>query len=182
MVLSPEFSTGFLVTLLRAGEPSICALMKINRHFSDLIAQRGYSEHVDREHLMTPTVLVVEDNNINREVAILQLRALGFSAESVSDGNQALEAIKAKHFALILMDVMMPSMDGWEASRRIRDYEESIGRHTPIVAVSAWSANDSRERCISSGMDDYLEKPYDKAALKRILDTWCKQGREDATC
>lgn len=121
---------------------------------------------------MTLPILVVEDNNINREVAILQLRALGFISETVNDGNEALDAIKKNQFSLILMDVMMPSMDGWEASRRIREYETSIGRYTPIVAVSAWSAADTRDRCISSGMDDYLGKPYDRASLKSILDRW----------
>lgn len=121
---------------------------------------------------MALPILVVEDNNINREVAVLQLKALGFLSESVNDGNQALEAIKTRQFSLILMDVMMPSMDGWEASRRIREYENSINRHTPIIAVSAWSASDNRERCFMSGMDDYLDKPYDRAALKRVLDRW----------
>ena len=117
-------------------------------------------------------ILVVEDNNINREVAILQLRALGFVSQTASDGNEALQAIKAQQFALILMDVMMPSMDGWEASRKIREFEEGLDRRTPIIAVSAWSASDNRERCISSGMDDYLDKPYDRAALKQVLDRW----------
>jgi CheY-like chemotaxis protein len=117
-------------------------------------------------------ILVVEDNNINREVALLQLKALGFESEAVGDGNKALEAIKSRQFALILMDVMMPAMDGWEASRRIREYENSIGRHTPIIAVSAWSAADNKDRCLSSGMDDYLGKPYDRASLKQILDQW----------
>ncbi len=117
-------------------------------------------------------ILIVEDNNINREVAILQLRALEFTSETAANGNEAVEAIKKRQFALILMDVMMPSMDGWEASRRIREYEESIGRHTPIIAVSAWSAADNKERCLLAGMDDYLGKPYDRASLKQILERW----------
>jgi CheY-like chemotaxis protein len=119
-------------------------------------------------------ILVVEDNNINREVAILQLRSLGFESETAADGKEALESVKKRQFALILMDVMMPSMDGWEASRCIREYESSIGRHTPIIAVSAWSAADNEQRCLSAGMDDYLGKPYDRASLKQVVDRWVK--------
>lgn len=117
-------------------------------------------------------ILVVEDNNINREVAVLQLRALGYESVIADDGFAAIEAVKKQQFALILMDVMMPSMDGWEAARKIRELESGTKTHTPIIGFSAWSASDNRKRCLASGMDDYLSKPYERSALKRMLERW----------
>jgi CheY-like chemotaxis protein len=119
-------------------------------------------------------ILVVEDNNINREVAVLQLRALGYEAIIADDGFAALELVKKQQFAMILMDVMMPSMDGWEAARKIRQMETGTSRHTPIVGFSAWSASDNRTRCLASGMDDYLSKPYERVELKRVIERWVK--------
>lgn len=117
-------------------------------------------------------VLVVEDNAINQEVAVLQLRALGLDAVVVSDGNAAVEAVRNNEFSLILMDVMLPVMDGWETSRRIREFEQSKGKRTPIVAVSAWSGARNRLRCSQAGMDDYLDKPYGLESLKAVVDLW----------
>jgi CheY-like chemotaxis protein len=125
---------------------------------------------------MTLPVLVVEDHSINREVAILQLRILGIPSEIARDGQAAIDAVKEREFALILMDVMMPGMDGWEASRHIREYESTIGRHTPIIGLSAWSASDNRERCLAAGMDDYLGKPYEREDLDSIIKKWVKDG------
>jgi CheY-like chemotaxis protein len=114
-------------------------------------------------------VLVVEDNSINREVAVLQLRALGFDSVLADDGFTAIELVKRQQFSIILMDVMMPSLDGWEAARRIRQLEAEGGRRTPIIGCSAWSASDNRERCLAAGMDDYISKPYDRNTLQEIL-------------
>jgi CheY-like chemotaxis protein len=121
---------------------------------------------------MALPVLVVEDHSINQEVAVLQLKALGMNVVVVSDGSAAVEAVRAGQFSLILMDVMIPVMDGCEAARRIREMEQMSGRRTPIVAVSAWSSTDNRRRCTQAGMDDYLDKPYDRAALKAVIDRW----------
>jgi CheY-like chemotaxis protein len=126
---------------------------------------------------MTLPILVVEDNNINREVAVLQLRALGFDSVIANDGFAALESVKTQQFALILMDVMMPSMDGWEAARKIREIEKEKGRRTPIIGCSAWSASDNRERCLNAGMDDYLSKPYEREALRRLIEQWIQVPR-----
>jgi CheY-like chemotaxis protein len=121
---------------------------------------------------MALPVLVVEDHSINQEVAVLQLKALGLIAVVVSDGSAAVEAVRAGQFSLILMDVMIPIIDGCEATRRIRELELTSGRRTPIVAVSAWSSADNRKRCALAGMDDYLDKPYDRASLKAVIDRW----------
>lgn len=122
--------------------------------------------------MMALPVLVVEDNNINREVAVLQLRSLGFDSVVANDGFAAIELVKRQSFSMILMDVMMPSMDGWEAARKIRDLESAQGRRTPIIGCSAWSASDNREKCLAAGMDDYLSKPYERSALQGLIALW----------
>lgn len=117
-------------------------------------------------------VLVVEDSNINRDVAILQLKALGLDSDVAVTGTDAVTKARTNTYSLILMDVMMPEMDGWEAAQLIRQYESPLGLHTPIVGVSAWAGSDNKERCLLAGMDDYIDKPYDRAALKVITDRW----------
>jgi CheY-like chemotaxis protein len=121
-------------------------------------------------------ILVVEDHSINREVAVLQLKALGFECQTANNGVEAVEAVANQQFSLILMDVMMPHMDGWEAATRIRQIESASGRRTPIVAVSAWSAADSKEKCMAVGMDDYLDKPYNREALEKVVRRWTAQS------
>jgi len=80
-----------------------------------------------------------------------------------------VEAAAAEDFDLIFMDAQMPEMDGFEATRRIRESEQATGRHTPIVAMTAHAMAGDRERCLASGMDDYLSKPLQKAALLAIF-------------
>ena len=126
---------------------------------------------------MVLPILVVEDNNINREVAVLQLRALGFDTVIADDGFAAIEAVKRQQFGMILMDVMMPAMDGWEAAHKIREWEKTQGRHTPIIGCSAWSASDNRERCLQAGMDDYLSKPYERANLQSLINRYVQVAK-----
>lgn len=117
-------------------------------------------------------ILVVEDNSINSDVALLQLKALGYVADVVHDGPSALSAIQSTKYSVILMDVMMPGMDGWETAERIRAYEKEHGQRTPIIAVTAWDGSDNRERCTVAGMDDYLGKPYSCRQLERVVKRW----------
>jgi CheY-like chemotaxis protein len=114
--------------------------------------------------------LVVEDHNINRDVAILQLKALGLDAHWAASGVEAVEAVKKQSFSIILMDVMMPDLDGWEACRQIREYEQTTGIRTPIIGVSAWAGADNKKKCLLAGMDEYLSKPYSREDLKAIVE------------
>jgi CheY-like chemotaxis protein len=116
--------------------------------------------------------LVVEDHNINRDVAILQLKALGIDAHWAASGVEAVEAVKKGSFSIILMDVMMPDLDGWEARRQIREYEQELGVRTPIIGVSAWAGADNKKKCLAAGMDDYLSKPYSRDDLKSIVERY----------
>lgn len=116
-------------------------------------------------------ILVVEDNENNRFVAEAMFRRLGCKIDSVVNGNEAVEAVKSKKYDLILMDCQMPIMDGYTASRVIRAWENGAGR-IPILAVTANVREGELEKCLESGMDDYLSKPFDMSSLESKLNAW----------
>ncbi len=111
-------------------------------------------------------VLVAEDGLLNQRFAVRMLEAAGHSVTLVSNGREALEAVRHKDFDVVLMDVEMPEMDGIVATKAIRA-EESTGGHVPIVAVTA--TGDPQE-CLHAGMDDWLPKPLSISRLNRTLD------------
>jgi CheY-like chemotaxis protein len=114
-------------------------------------------------------ILLAEDNVINRTFATGLLTKRGHWLVQAANGHEALASACAESFDLILMDVQMPEMDGFEATRLIRA-QEPPGRRTPIVAMTAHAMVGDRERCLAAGMDDYLSKPLDKAALLAIIE------------
>jgi PAS domain S-box-containing protein len=115
-------------------------------------------------------ILVAEDNLTNRRLALEQLRVLGYRADSVTNGAEAVEAVAQGRYDLIFMDCMMPEMDGFAATRAIRRYESRLGRHTRIVAMTANALVSDREACLQAGMDGYLPKPVRLDALQRVLE------------
>ena len=122
----------------------------------------------------TATVLLAEDNEINREVATEMLAALGYSSRWVRNGREAVETWLRGTGDLILMDCQMPEMDGYEATRAIRIEEgcHTDRRRIPIVALTAHATQGDRDRCLAAGMDDYLAKPLDPQALAAALARW----------
>lgn len=116
-------------------------------------------------------VLVVEDNPVNRTIAVRLLAREGCEVDAVESGREAVEACQGCEYDLVLMDVHMPDMDGYEATRRIRA-QEPAGRHTPVVAVTASSMQGDRERCLEAGMDDFVSKPFSAEVLRRLLERW----------
>jgi PAS domain S-box-containing protein len=114
-------------------------------------------------------ILVAEDNFTNREVILAQLKKLGYSAEAVLNGAEAVIAVERGGFDLVLMDCQMPLMDGYEAACRIR---QSAQPHIPIIALTASAMASDRERCLSEGMDDYLAKPVELRGLAHALARW----------
>ncbi|HEX4809829.1 MAG TPA: response regulator [Bryobacteraceae bacterium] len=114
-------------------------------------------------------ILMAEDNAINQRVGKLILQRAGFFIDLVSDGNEAFEAHRAKPYDLILMDCQMPTMDGFEATRLIRQLDQ---RQPVIIAVTANALVGERERCITAGMDDYLSKPFQAEHLVAMVKKW----------
>ena len=114
-------------------------------------------------------ILVTEDNPINRLVLRAQLEKLGYQAHAVANGVEAVEAVQQGIYDLVLMDCQMPQMDGFEATRRLR---ESGSPHVPIVAITANAMAGDRERCIREGMNDYLSKPVELGPLAEVLERW----------
>lgn len=127
-------------------------------------------------------ILLAEDDLINREVALAYLRQRNWHITSVPDGQAAVEAFRDNSFDLILMDVQMPGMNGLEATSRIRQLEaETDGGHTPIIALTAHTQHDYREKCIAAGMDDFLTKPLTPETLYSTMEHFLP-GTPGAPC
>ncbi len=119
-------------------------------------------------------ILMAEDNAINQRVGKLILQRAGFSIDLVSDGSEALAAHRAQPYDVILMDCQMPSMDGFEASRQIRQLN---GKQPVIIAVTANALLGERERCLEAGMNDYLSKPFQAEQLVAVVKKWTATRR-----
>jgi CheY-like chemotaxis protein len=119
-------------------------------------------------------ILLAEDNPVNQKLALTQLDRLGYVADAVENGREAVEVVVGSQdrYALILMDVQMPEMDGLAATRAIRAAEVTTGKHVPIIAMTANAMQGDREACVAAGMDDYISKPVNRDKLRDVLDRW----------
>ncbi len=117
-------------------------------------------------------VLIAEDSPLNQQVAEMYLDELGFDSHSASTGKEAVTAASTNVYDLILMDCQMPVMDGFAATKQIRQAEAVSGRKTPIIAVTAHAMEGDRKRCIAAGMDDYISKPVDPNLLRKVIEKW----------
>ncbi|MFT5051079.1 MAG: two-component system sensor histidine kinase/response regulator [Chlamydiales bacterium] len=122
-------------------------------------------------------LLVVEDTPINQKVLVRTLAKHGFESDVCNNGLEAIEALERHDYALVLMDLQMPIMDGLEATRLIRNKEEATGSHVPIIAVTANVQNLDRENSLAAGMDDFIIKPLEKTELLRVLDLFLGDTR-----
>ncbi len=113
-------------------------------------------------------ILVAEDNIINQKVALTVLKRIGFIVHAVNNGQEAVERLKEENYDIVLMDIQMPIMDGFTATKLIKSQNQMI----PIIAMTAHAMNGDKERCIEAGMDDYLTKPLEVSALSETIDRW----------
>jgi CheY-like chemotaxis protein/HPt (histidine-containing phosphotransfer) domain-containing protein len=116
-------------------------------------------------------ILVAEDTPFNQTFILRLLEKNGFQAILVENGQQAVETFNPDAFDIILMDVQMPEMDGFEATRNIRKIEEQNGGHIPIIAMTAYATEGDRERCLAAGMDDYVSKPISAVKLFKAIES-----------
>ena len=114
-------------------------------------------------------ILVADDNHINQKVTASLLQNQGHRADVVSNGNEAVQAYKLVPYEIVLLDLQMPEMDGYEAGRQIRSLQRERGRHCAIVAVTAHAMAGFKEQCIAAGFDDYISKPILPRELKRVI-------------
>ena len=123
--------------------------------------------HSLREHRARLKILLAEDNRVNQVLAIRLLEKSGHEVTVAGNGAEALEEFDQQVFDLVLMDIQMPEMDGFEATAAIRKSEMKSGKHIPIIAMTAHAMAGDRKRCLASGMDDYISKPI---RLELLLD------------
>ena len=129
--------------------------------------------------LFDASVLLAEDNPVNQRVGMLLLKKFGCRVDVAANGREAAEAADRTQYAAIFMDCQMPEMDGYEATNLIRG-REGNGRRTPIIAVTASAVEGDRDRCLASGMDDYIAKPVQIGELKAVLLRWLPAPAQDA--
>jgi CheY-like chemotaxis protein len=128
-------------------------------------------------------ILLAEDNRVNQLVAQAMVKKMGYACEVVENGADAVAGVVTGRFSMVLMDCQMPEMDGYEATRRIRELDGQMSR-IPIVAMTANAMEGDRQRCLEAGMDDYVSKPIDptefkKAVRKALMSDVARAGEQD---
>jgi CheY-like chemotaxis protein len=137
--------------------------------FKRLIGSADTTDHA------ASRLLLVEDNFVNQRVAIYMLTKLGHRVDVAMHGREAIDMLSKAHYGLVLMDCQMPEMDGFEATRMIRDPTSSVLDHgVPVVAMTANAFPEDRARALACGMNDFLAKPVDRAVLAAALAKWLK--------
>ncbi|MBZ0091038.1 MAG: response regulator, partial [Sulfuricellaceae bacterium] len=147
-------------------------LQALGGHDLNTAAARQMNKNCEFPRPSPYRVLVAEDNPVNQKVTLAMLKKMGIEADLAVNGQQAVEAAARQSYRVVLMDCQMPGMDGFEASKAIRQHESKLGRHAAIIAMTANVMEGDRERCLASGMDDYLQKPLSLEQLKNSLCAW----------
>jgi CheY-like chemotaxis protein len=148
---------------------AILAARTANAAGADAVPQARRAHGKDAVAPQAGRVLLVEDNVVNQMVAKALLERRGFEVVVAGNGREGAELFQSGRFDLVLMDIQMPEMDGFEALAAIRALEEGTGRRTPVVALTAHALKEDRERCLAAGMDDYLSKPIEASRLYEVI-------------
>ena len=157
---------------------SFCITLRLQRKIPELNTEAeqahtttGTEQALAGEIILTSRVLLAEDNMINQEVASAMLESAGCEVVAVNDGQLALQALKDNNFDLVLMDCQMPTMDGFETTRRIRQQASDYSQ-IPVIALTADIQEGIMEQCREAGMNDYLSKPFTHDSLLDIVMKW----------
>lgn len=149
-------------------------IKKMNEDFMkkehDKIADNDISVTLQAEEKKYHTLLLVEDTFINQKLGEIILKKLGFHVELAENGYQAVEMCKLKKYSLILMDCQMPMLDGYEATKVIKNY--GLNQNTAVIAMTAHVMDGDREKCLLAGMDDYISKPISISVLDQTTKKW----------
>ncbi len=138
----------------------------------EIISDEKPQENQDKIPAVS-TVLVAEDNIVNQKLAMAMISKLGYSADIVSNGSEAVKKLSQKFYKMVFMDIQMPVMDGIEATSIIRNkYSDVLDHDVPVVAMTAHAMSGDKEKCLFAGMNDYISKPIDIKALESILKKW----------
>jgi two-component system sensor histidine kinase/response regulator len=155
----------YLIKPIRQSELLEAILAALDEKSSDRAQPTLITRHSLREARQKLRILVAEDNTVNEEFIVRLLEKRGHTARVAHNGREALAALEKDHYDLILMDVRMPELDGFEATGLIRERERSTGQHIPIIAMTAHAMKGDRERCLAAGMDAYVSKPVNVQEL-----------------
>jgi CheY-like chemotaxis protein len=193
----PELASTIIMMLTSGDAPSDltrCEQLKIDSYLLKPVKQSELldemlrvlevttteDDHVERQAVEATTarralrVLLVEDSLLNQKLAQAVLAKAGHRVTIANNGREAVEAWRTANFDLILMDIQMPEMDGFEATQAIRDQEREAGGRIPIIAMTAHALKGDRERCLEAGMDEYVSKPIHAKRLLEIIETVLK--------
>lgn len=145
---------------------AICEVLKTKSETPDALLLTRYTLQEEKHR---SKILLAEDNQVNQTLAVRLLEKRGYVVSVVGDGQAAVDAVKDGQYDLVLMDIQMPGMDGFEATAAIRAREKISGRHIPIVAMTAHAIKGDEEKCLAAGMDGYVSKPIQTVELFSVI-------------
>ena len=152
---------------------ALCKAMNIKTQSHLLYDKQKDNQQVESDLISNSLILLVEDNIINQKVALSVLEGLGYHLDVASNGLEAVHALEKKSYDLVLMDIQMPEMDGFEATEIIRDHNSNVLNHNlPIIAMTAHAMSGYKETCIKAGMNDYVTKPIQPDKLTKVINQY----------
>ncbi|MBK8817395.1 MAG: response regulator [Methylococcaceae bacterium] len=172
--------SAYLIKPIRKSDLHQCLLNALSNDADLLIInQKSTGDENQSSTKLNARILLAEDNPVNQHVAQFMLQGFGCSVDIVSTGKEALQAVLKDRYDLVLMDCMMPVMDGYAATAEIRKRQkDGLPPSFPIIALTANAIEGDREKCLIAGMDDYLAKPFKANALFRVVKSWLKPIRD----